>query len=185
MKFLDQLLAQTDRFLRKASEDEYLYHVTFYRNLESISGDGLLPGGGGGMGASGGYGEHSRGRVFLTSKSGVGFWYSKCEAWAENRSDNIFEDGMVPVVLRVSPNEEEEEDELGSSDAAAEAYFTQDGIDPDDIEVWNGTDWLPVSGWESINLLSALTVENTEGEDGEEGETLYWFKSSNPLENIR
>ena len=58
-------------------EDPYVYHVTFYNRLSSISDRGLVPVGGaqGSTLGRGGYAGHSQGKVFLTELEGVPFWY--------------------------------------------------------------------------------------------------------------
>jgi len=153
------------------------YHVTYLRNLSSIAEDGLSPGGGGAMGR-GGYSGHSQGRLFMTEESGLFFWFGRMEEHAQDMSDDPLEDGYVPVVLRFPEPEGTEEDEPGTQDARAVSRFSGDGVDADDIELWDGSAWIPVHDWESLD--PSVSFDSEEDEDGEE---LHYFKDvrDNPL----
>ena len=156
---------------------DLVYHVTYYRNLDSIASDGLSPGAGSAMGR-GGYSGHSQGRLFMTEEAGVRFWFGRMEDHASDLSDDPLEDGFVPVVLRFPEPEGTEEDEPGSRDALAASLFSEEGVGPDGVELWDGSSWVPVSDWESVDPSESFDVE--EDEDGEE---LRWFKDvgRNPL----
>ena len=152
------------------------YHVTFLRNLSSVADDGLSPGGGSAMGR-GGYSGHSQGRLFMTEKAGLFFWFGRMEEHASDLSDDPLEDGYVPVVLRFPEPDGSEEDELGTSDARATSLFSEDGVDPDDIELWDGSSWIPVRDWESVDASESFDSEDDDGEE------LRYFKpvDRNPL----
>lgn len=156
---------------------EHLYHVTFYNHLGDIAQDGLQPGRGRGIGGSF-YDPHREGAIFLTSEDGVYFWGSRAEEWAQHNSDNIYEDGLAPVLLRVSANYENncEYDELGSDDANADAYKCRTKIPPEDIEVWVGTsdkgEWLWIDDWNEIPYDDAFE------EDSDDDETWMVLKES-------
>lgn len=156
-----------------------LYHVTWHRALSGIAEDGLQPGSGGiGVGA---YAGHSRGKVFLAGPGSVRHWFARLEEHAESRSDDVLADGYVPVVLRVPEPDEVQDDEVAQSEtiSAEESYFVEHGVDPEDVEVWDGSSWIPVSDWESLDPSQAVTTEV----DEESGDELHWFvdASSNPL----
>ncbi len=76
---------------------EYLYHVTFLKDLDSISNSGLTPSTGQNFG---GYGTEEP-KVHLTEEGGIGFWFERLERVAEDQSDDQIASLMLPVVLRV------------------------------------------------------------------------------------
>ncbi len=158
----------------------FLYSVTWNGRLESIAEHGLVPNAPEAIGR-GAYRSHSEGRVFLTHCDGVFFWYSRYQDHADSLSDDVLEDGMVPVVIRVrraAVRHELNEDPDGLRDAKHPAWFIEGEIPPDEIEVWSGTTWEPVSGWESIDPRLALDTEEDPDEPGEE---LHWWRNSEPL----
>jgi len=152
----------------------HAYHVTYYKDLGSIEDSGLSPGGGGAMGR-GGYSGHSRGRLFMTEEAGLPFWYGRMEEHANDLSDDPLEDGYVPVVLRFPEPEETEVDEPGTQDARAESFYSEEGVDPDDIEIWDGSSWIPLSGWEGVDPSQAFEV------DEYDGESFHVFRADSPL----
>lgn len=171
------------RFKRNPIED-YLYHVTYYSRLASISTRGLKPNQSRSIGNEV-YDFHRKRRVFLTTGEGVFFWHSRAEAFAEHNSDNVIEDGLVPIVLRVLRSTIEEDndlelDEIGTRDAAGyESWMLVNNIIlPEDLEVWNGRRWVSVEDYEgSIDPEVAVDVEIDEDDD----EPLYSFKQESPL----
>lgn len=112
----------------------HLYHVIFYNLLESIASAGLKPDAGRGIGSRV-YDQHRSGAIFLTDAAGVHFWASRAEEWAEGRSDDLLEDGLVPVLLRVPDSvlRSCEDDEVGSDDAGHDAFKCRTRIPPGDI----------------------------------------------------
>jgi len=160
-----------------------LYHVTYFNRLGGISEAGLRPGMARSIGA-GGYDAHSKKGVFLTEDDGVSFWFNRAEQFAEHNSDNPLEDGLVPVVLKIDPaaflEDDLFDDELGSKDAVAGAYIIPDGIDADYIDVWDGTNWIPVDEWDSIDIEQSFDKEEIEDEDGDD-DAYFMFKYDNPL----
>lgn len=168
------LLRMANRFIYLTSS-EYLYHVSYYRSIPLIAVRGLRPGNGTGAGRGGNKG-YSNGKLFSTSASGVAFWYDRMQLHAEDRSDNIYKDELVPVVIRWMPESKYDVDEIGSEDANAEAFHTNEVISPDKLEIWNGNSWVSIGNYKSINILDALDIEN------DNGITLYYFKqNNNPL----
>jgi len=167
-----------------ANEDKPLYHVTYLKNLSDIASSGLVPGSGGSLGQGAGYQEHSSGKTFLTEESGVSFWYSKGEAWADHNSDNPYDDELIPVVLRTTFTQSEledadirlEADKLGSRDAAADAFYTEDTIVPNDLELWNGSSWVHVDAHVDPDIAMEYEEDPDDPSDG------WWvFRSDNPL----
>ncbi len=158
-------------------DGEYGYHVTFLRYLPSIAQQGLSHGGSGGLGR-GAHQEYSADKLFLTEGGGLYFWFTRMEEAAEDKSDNIYEDQLIPVVCRFTWPSQLEWDERGSEDSIhGDAFYTSNIISPDNIEIWNGSAWMPISDWQSIDPMIALDVE----EDEEDGDMLYFFKQNNPL----
>jgi len=166
--------------------NDFIYHVTYFRNLEGIAEEGITPGNAPAIGTSI-YDEHRKGKIFLTEAGGVIFWYGKSEEWAgEIGGDDWAEEGLVPVVLRVlldeELEEELEEDEPGTRDAAYDAW-TLEGEIVDDIEVYSDGEWIPVEDWEEISVDDALEFVEDESEDDPDYLGYYELKSDdeNPL----
>ena len=128
-------------FDRVAATTETLYHVTFMNRLNDIAEEGLVPGSRRSIGAPALDG-HAAGKVFLTTADGVSFWLSRAEMFAHNDADNPVQEGFIPMVLRVRvPSKGLVIDEIGTDDAAAEAFYTSTTIDAGHIEYWGGTQW--------------------------------------------
>lgn len=170
---------------RTASRPEYGYHATFLHNLDGIASSGLLPSGGSQFG--GGYSGHSRGRVFLSDWRGVSFWMSKMEGIANHNSDFKTEDdfGWTPISLRVDIEGLEgelSEDELGRRDSGqSAAWYVEETVDPDFIEVWNGSRWVPVRSADPDTMMDqsrgAASYESDEDEEYDEwGEPTGWWE---------
>lgn len=131
-------------YQRASTDDEHLYHVTYVNQLPGIASAGLNPGAGGSFG--GGYTGDSTGRIFWTEPGAIGFWMERKGNMAEHASDNPVADGLIPIVLRTyEPPGELYDDEAGSQDAPDMAYYTEEQVDPSELEVWNGHTWIPVA----------------------------------------
>jgi len=187
-QLVEQLISQELNVLlneQVEEQDEPLYHVTYSGRLDSISQKGLRASSGRSIGSRS-YDKHAAKGIFLTEKDGVQYWYSKSEAFANHNSDNPLEDGLVPVVLKVSPtgfnDDDLVEDELGTEDSRSEAYIWSDQIAPKQLQVWDGSSWIPVDAWESIDLLQAFDEEEIEDENGEpESYLMFKYSNENPL----
>lgn len=149
----------------ETEDGEYFFHVTYYNRLPSISSQGIVPNAP--ASSSGNY-EHKQGKVFFTEASGISFWYGRAQEWAENRSDETLDVGFVPIVLRFFVYDEFEEDEVGSSDANARAFMHDKQVEAEEIEIWNGVNWIPVYNYDQIDPGKAI-------EDNQ-------FKNPSPLE---
>lgn len=162
------IIFQIKKFNSLISPPKYLYHLTFYKNIDSILENGLNHGFSSAVGR-GGYAGYSAGKTFLTDLSGVKFWYSKMEENAQDLSDNIIEDQMIPVVLRIDVEGlEMQTDEIGSKDSSAQSFTTTLPIEPEYIDIWDGSSWVSLE--DEIDLHQAITIE----EDNDE--TLIYFK---------
>lgn len=165
----------------KGFEDlpEYLYHVTTVRRLEAISEDGLVAGRARAIGASA-YDSHAKQGIFLTVGEGVFFWHARAEDHAEHGSDDLLEDGVVPVVLRVMAEDIDGKlipDEIGTGDAKHDAWIASGPIEPVALEVFDGEEWVSiVENWDAVD--PALGVEEFEEDDGE---TFYLFPNESKL----
>ena len=151
--------------IRVDDEDlDWLYHVTWYKDLGSIDESGLDTGAGKALG-KGGYGGHSSGRLFMTDEGGLFFWFGRMEEHATHDSDDPLGDGHVPVVLRFPEPESIEPDEAGTSDAKSDAFYTEGAVDSYDIEVWDGSSWIPLEDWGDIDPSISFDVDEDEGEE--------------------
>lgn len=129
----------------------WLYHVTPYHALSSIAERGLTPRGRSAL-SSTIPSAHLEGAVFLTEPDGVFFWYTRVEEAMFHVSDDPQEEGYTPVVLR-TPTIECPEDDLGTKDAGgAIAYRCAVTIHPDELEYFDGEDWLPIDEWHDLDV---------------------------------
>lgn len=150
-----------------------LYHTTYARNLPSIAKHGLRPAAKAAlMRAAPG---NIRG-VYLSSAEGVPFWFGKLVDWARHDSDNPVEDGMVPVVLRVTTTCGTVEDAIGSRDAMSDAVVCSRPIVPGAIRVWDGASWVPLSQ-EVDQHKGARWVEDEDFDEGGYAELLGPYES--------
>lgn len=126
--------------------DDYLYHVTYDGRLPSIAEEGLRPGKERSIGSAS-YDAHRRGAIFFTEADGVSFWFDRGEQWAFEQSDETLSDELTPVVLRVAEDtfiEQCVEDVHGTNDSGHLALRCKTHIEPEEIELWNGTAWVDV-----------------------------------------
>jgi len=180
---------------RRANPPEYppgphLFHVTVAAALPSIAEGGLRAGAGQGLGQQ--YRGHTDRGVFFVEAGGVGFWVGKTEEWANHRSDDVFGDDLVPVVLRTLADFEVDRDEHGTRDAGAGCWIGP-SVMPEDLELWDGGAWVPVDEYDSLDLRLAFDFEQEEPDEDEDGDgdedrdeqeprMLAWFKSPSAFE---
>ena len=157
----------------------WLYHVTYYNRLASIAETGLVSTAARAIGQGAGYSTHSAQGIFLSAADGVLFWYGRAQAWAEHNSDNWYEDGLLPVVLRLSKWKKSalREDPIGTRDAYADAYIYTAPIPPQRLEIWNGEAWELLQHWDTLAPENAFTPEI----DEESGDTIYWWNQDEPF----
>jgi len=159
---------------------EYLYHVTYLKDLEGITSDGLQPGRGQTFARA--YEGHASGRVFLTSWDGVSFWAQRYGELSIGHTDTP-EDGWVPVVLRVDVDLIEGElstDEPGSTDARAPSYFTGEAIDADLLDVWDGGAWVELESAE-LSAMNERMMDAAEYEESDEDDGEGWYYMDNDV----
>jgi hypothetical protein len=155
--------------LLENTDDLFIYTVTTADRLESIAQDGLIPGAKRSIGSSSLDG-HAKGRLFFTEKDGLSFWLMRAEQSIEHNFDDYAELGIVPVILRAIKNKLVlTPDEIGTSDSGHLAFFTVSPVEPNKIEIWNGSNWVGLD--QGIN--PSLGVD----EDG-------YLLSNSPLQQI-
>jgi hypothetical protein len=130
----------------------FVYHVTFYKNLDLISDEGLdYKEYGGANFSQGVYPIHSMsGNFFTTDINRIGFWIHSLEYSGLDQSDNIEEDGLVPIILRFRLNPKKYQPDIHGGDPSD--HFTDRLIPPQGLQVWNGKQWIPINYWNNINL---------------------------------
>ncbi len=113
---------------------------------------------------------------------------ARSENFAEHMSDDVLEDGLIPVVLRVAPDCFEASDLMrdvpGSSDARADAWMTRLDLDPECLEVFTGKRWAPVEEYGEIDPASAIDAQpndDRDEDDPDDKEFLHYFKNYSPL----
>lgn len=126
------------------SGDPHVYHVTYLKNLDSIAEDGLQPNQGSGIGGPS-LAQYKKGKVFVSDARGLSLWTQRAEDFAYHNSDDLKEDGLLPVVTRVpiADIDSLDADEEGSRDSGGKA-FSAEHVPAHNMEVWNGHQWEPV-----------------------------------------
>jgi len=167
---------------RDDGEADFLYHTTYIKNIDNIADNGLEATGESQFG--GGYAGHSQGRIFFTEQSGLSYWLSKREMLASNSSDFKEEEDLkwLPVVLRVEREvledivDKEEGlpvDMLGSRDSGHGSWYVEDGVPPEDIEIWTGDGWLSIrDAYEEVFMDKA--IENSTYTQDEDEDVGWW-----------
>ena len=158
-----------------------VYHVTFAGRLPTIARHGLLPNARSGFGG-GAYDFNKKGRIFVTEKEGIDYWFNKARDHAFDASDNVWKDGLVPVVLAVAIQHRFEKDgevggrfrrmpgkgrmisdELGSSDALHDAWYTTKTIPATRLKVFNGRAWVPIDRFRKEDAAKAVKKVREDG----------------------
>ena len=155
-----------------AAPAETYFHCTYAKNLAGIARRGLVPSPAPGLTRA--VSANRRG-VYLTEPGGILFWFGRLEEWAFHDSDDAYEEGLVPVVLKVTTACDLIEDELGTEHARARAAVCPRPIPPGAIRVWDGADWIPVRDYESVDLQQACTWDGEGQFDG------FKYSNQNPL----
>lgn len=153
---------------------DFLYHVTYASRLDNIAKHGLTPNAPRSIGGMS-YDTHSKGKVFLTEFSGIDYWMSKAQDFAEHHSDTPLTDLYVPVVLHVYHDDIGDllEDDLGSKDSTHRALFVTKTIPANNLTVWDGKNW--------VDLNSDLDFSQAFDIDDDDGETIENFKYTSPF----
>jgi hypothetical protein len=102
---------------------------------------------------------HSQtGNFFVTNIQGVKYWIRTLEEQANDRSDNIEEDGMIPIILKFRLNERKHlPDSHGETqwDRKTDRY-----IPPEGLMVWDGYRWQPIQEWINIDLSLFISYDD-------------------------
>ena len=142
------------------SKQPYVYHITYYRNLDLISDEGLD------YTEYGGTNFHKpwlqthslKGNFFVTDVQNIRYWVHVLEYQAADKSDHIDNDGLIPVILRfrLNPNKYIP-DQHGETPSD---QLTTRKIPPFGIQVWNGKQWFPIVDWNNVNPWEFLDSDN-------------------------
>lgn len=155
---------------------EPFFHTTYTARLKSIAERGLVIGAARSIGTTS-YDAHAQQGVFLSGPDGVAYWYEKAQAFANDRSDDVVADGLVPVVLRFYVEEDDEmfEDDVANSESVhADAWISPEPIDRDELEVWDGAEWISIEHWEYVDPEQGAEWEEVDEEVG------YWTLPLDP-----
>lgn len=163
---------------------EWVYHIAPASNVESIAEEGIVAGRGATF-AGGSYRNYSKGWNFFTEADGVQFWFSRVKDHVEYSYDPDDLANYFPVLLRmpISSIGGLESDEVGSKDAYAKAHKTQDSVDPEVIQFWNGSNWLPIESFSieeelgrDVIVSSEWVTDDTSDDGTENGYANVTFK---------
>lgn len=152
---------------------EYLYHVTFARNLPGIAKRGLVPGHGRTF-SGGAYESYASGKIFFTIQEGVFCWWGKLEQVAidNNEPRDIIDRLQIPVVIRASEDavKNREVDPEGYKDCGyRNAYSTKHRVPASALRVWDGVKWLRVStDPEELSNAYIKSAKDVVEDDGDE-----------------
>ena len=94
---------------------------------------------------------------------------------ANHRSDDIYEDGFIPIILKFRLNQNKYQ-----PDPAKETEFdkkTTRKIPPEGIIVWGGTQWLPIYEWENIDTAYFVEFEDNPDTEDDEPKPLCYIRS--------
>ena len=131
-----------------------VYHVTYYRNLESISDHGLLPNQQSSIGGVA-YDGHRENKIFVCGAGDISYWYELAEEWAGDKSDDPMNDGFLPIILRVSCGDVYVDD-AAVDDGCDESFYTLEPVGPSDLDMWVGGRWVPVDQYDGIDIARAF-----------------------------
>jgi hypothetical protein len=161
-------------WFESSTRQPFVYHVTYWRNLDLIASQGLdYTQGSPNFPQSWLQQNSAQGSFFTNDPQYISRWVSTLEDHAYAKSDHVDEDGFVPIVLRFRLNPKKQQpDPRGETPADR---FTDRLIPPEGIQIWNSQQWLPLSYWESVNLETFL---DRQVQDGEE---LVYIKHNYPL----
>lgn len=108
------------------------------------------------------------------------FWFNRAEEHAEGAAEAPYTEEMTPVCLRVTlRGQAYETDEAGTRDAPARAVSTWETIPVEDLEIWDGEDWIVVEDYDSLDTSAAYTFEENPDDPDE---PLEYFKTESPLQ---
>lgn len=158
----------TDQGFDEAKNVNWVYHVTYLKNVEEIAASGLQPGGGGSNFQ--GYEGWSKDKNFITTTAdGCDYWIDRLHEQTNNRyesgaweENNWVEEKMIPVVMRFpfnmkgtqdrqhdpelsnAPTEERPQGRWGSDHQGIgwRDFYIKKSIPPEArFQLWNGNHW--------------------------------------------
>jgi hypothetical protein len=150
----------------EAREREVYYHVTYMKNLNGIGRRGLIKSARPNFNARSSLAYHSQNGLFLANKE-VKYWIDVYENWANDGSDNILKDGLIPVILRVRAfSDLTKPDQYPGNPAGAWIY--PKNIRSEYVEMWTGDTWTNQISKNSLNVKKFVEKESYPGEG-------YWY----------
>ena len=139
------------KYLYESRTDNIVYHVTYYKNLPGIATHGLIP-----NQEPNQWGRAmnvwSRNKIFFsTNLDATHYWITYLVNTAHLYSDDVVEDGMIPIVIRFRFNRRGRWATDKHSDYGRDDYYTHKEINPYNIEWWDGKKWKNISD-DSIDI---------------------------------
>lgn len=132
-----------DAFSHRDADDAFLYHVTSSDRVKKILKGGLTPGAKATI-QGGAYQAYSRGKTFLTERSGVDFWKDRIEQHLAHAHDDPPDVAVIRVPRALVHNLQP--DDLGTNDSHHQAYFTESPVPAslrDHVIAFHGTRVMP------------------------------------------
>jgi hypothetical protein len=132
-----------------------MYHTTSAADLDDIAHEGLVPQARPSK-FGGSYESNSAGRTFLAGdKEAARNWAAKVEDALFGSSDEAAR--QAPVALRVRVGGKTSIDNVGSRDVP-NSFYTEESIQPDAIEFFDGTSWRPLSEWAGSDAIGEAST---------------------------
>ncbi len=68
-------------------------------------------------------------------------------------------------------------DEPGTRDATADSFYSEEKVDPENIEIWDGSSWVSLGDWGNVDPAGSFDVDEFDDE------VMHVFKDvrENPL----
>jgi hypothetical protein len=153
---LEDIYSIIKKYSNQSSEQTWVYHTTFLKNIDSIAENGLILGSKSQFGS--GYDFNTSGKIFFSDINGIGYWMNKLKGLAQY-NEGAPEDGWIPVCLRI-PEElvSLEEDSPGKHDSYSSAFYTRASIPPDAIEIWDGQEWISVASADIESMIETILM---------------------------
>jgi len=152
--------------IQEGSKRPYAYHVTYLTNVDNIGQSSLK--------AKGGVSPWQKPHLLKHSEKGVFYcydgpcvknWVSEVAEQANNLSDNIVEDQLIPIILRFNLNRtKSQKDMLGDAEVSGSQYTTKE-IPSIGLEMWTSREWIDDIDSDYINPDAFVNYESY-GDDG-------------------
>jgi len=163
----------------ESKTNPFVYHVTYYKNLDGISRQGLdyKKHGGSNFGHMNLAGHSEQGNFFTTDLGQVKNWIEIFSERVQARSTDPYRHysmemigEVTPIILRFKINRN-----THMPDDVSEypnSYYTHKIIQPNGISCWDGDKWLSIFMWRTIDWKRFL--EKAAGRDIEKRFYEYW-----------